>query len=149
LLLRRLQLPAKRLDSRYELGQRSGAWQKMLVNRGPEFVIDGYTPGTRTFDGLIFGYYEGGALVYAGRTRSGFTPASREKLSRLFRGLEDRGMPVRKSAEGALRPLGPSLTGEDESVTVGSTRAVAQFEFMEWTPDGHLRHVKYVELRVR
>jgi bifunctional non-homologous end joining protein LigD len=36
---------AKRLDSRYESGQRSGAWQKMRVNRAQEFVIGGYTPG--------------------------------------------------------------------------------------------------------
>jgi bifunctional non-homologous end joining protein LigD len=37
-------LVAKRLDSRYESGQRSGAWQKMRVNRASEFVIGGYTP---------------------------------------------------------------------------------------------------------
>ena len=38
-------LVAKRLDSRYEPGLRSGAWQKMRVNRGQEFVIGGYTIG--------------------------------------------------------------------------------------------------------
>ena len=37
-------LVAKRRDSRYEPGQRSGAWQKMRVNQGQEFVIAGYTP---------------------------------------------------------------------------------------------------------
>ena len=35
---------AERLDSRYEPGQRSGAWQKMRVSQGQEFVIGGYTP---------------------------------------------------------------------------------------------------------
>ena len=45
-------LVAKRLDSRYESGLRSGAWQKMRVNRGQEFVIGGYTVGTKTFDAL-------------------------------------------------------------------------------------------------
>src|SRR5207253_6727271 len=34
-------LVAKRRDSRYEPGQRSGAWQKMRVNQGQEFVIGG------------------------------------------------------------------------------------------------------------
>ena len=52
-------LVAKRRDSRYEPGLRSGAWQKMRVNRGQEFVIGGYTLGTKTFDALVFGYYEG------------------------------------------------------------------------------------------
>jgi bifunctional non-homologous end joining protein LigD len=35
-------LVAKRRDSRYEPGQHSGAWLKMRVNRGQEFVIGGY-----------------------------------------------------------------------------------------------------------
>ena len=36
---------AKRLDRRYEPGKRSGAWVKMRLNLGQEFVIGGYTPG--------------------------------------------------------------------------------------------------------
>ena len=46
-------LVAKRRDSRYEAGLRSGAWQKMRVNRGQEFVIGGYTrrrPDVRCVD---------------------------------------------------------------------------------------------------
>jgi ATP-dependent DNA ligase len=64
-------LVAKRIDSKYEPGQRSGAWQKMRVNRGQEFVIGGYTIGN-PFDALIFGYYDGDRLLYAARTRAGF-----------------------------------------------------------------------------
>ena len=56
-------LVAKRRDSRYEPGQRSGAWQKMRVNQGQEFVIGGYTPSARSFDALIFGC--GGAVIGA------------------------------------------------------------------------------------
>ena len=56
-------LVAKRLDSKYESGLRSDAWQKMRVNQGQEFVIDGYTHGTKTFDALVFGYYEGKNLI--------------------------------------------------------------------------------------
>jgi bifunctional non-homologous end joining protein LigD len=51
-------LVAKRKSSRYEPGQRSGAWQKMRVNQGQEFVIGGYTRAPRAFDALIFGYYQ-------------------------------------------------------------------------------------------
>jgi bifunctional non-homologous end joining protein LigD len=39
---------AKRLDSRYESGLRTGAWQKMRINRGQEFVVGGYTVGANT-----------------------------------------------------------------------------------------------------
>jgi hypothetical protein len=46
-------LVAKRRGSRYEPGQRSGAWQKMRVNQGQEFVIAGYTPSPKNFDSII------------------------------------------------------------------------------------------------
>jgi ATP-dependent DNA ligase len=81
-------LVAKRGGSRYEPGRRSGACQKMRINRGQEFVIGGYTIGGRTFDALIFGYHEGEKLIYAARTRNGFTPRLREGLVRRFRQLE-------------------------------------------------------------
>jgi bifunctional non-homologous end joining protein LigD len=79
---------AKRLDSAYEPGRRSAAWRKMRLNRGQQFVIGGYTLGGKTFDALVFGYYEGDRLVCVGRTRSGFTPALRAQLWLRFRGLE-------------------------------------------------------------
>jgi len=37
----------------------------MRVNRGQEFVIGACTVGTKAFDALIFGYYEGHRLIYA------------------------------------------------------------------------------------
>ena len=73
-------LVAKRRDSKYEPGQRSGAWQKMRVNQGKELVIAGYTPSPKNFDALVIGYYEGHRLMYAARARNGFTPASRTEL---------------------------------------------------------------------
>jgi bifunctional non-homologous end joining protein LigD len=49
-------LIAKKRSSRYEPGKRSGAWQKMRVNRSQDFVIAGYTVGGNPFDALVFGY---------------------------------------------------------------------------------------------
>jgi bifunctional non-homologous end joining protein LigD len=83
-------LVAKRRDSRYEAGMRSGAWQKMRVNRGQEFVIGGYTVGGATFDAMVFGYYDGENLMCAGRTRNGFTPQLRAELLRNSRGWKSR-----------------------------------------------------------
>jgi ATP-dependent DNA ligase len=42
-------LVAKQCDSRYEPGQRSGAWQKMRVNKSKEFVIGGLHTGAKDF----------------------------------------------------------------------------------------------------
>jgi bifunctional non-homologous end joining protein LigD len=48
---------AKRADSRYESGERSGAWVKFRVNKGQELVIGGYRGGKSYFDNLAVGYY--------------------------------------------------------------------------------------------
>jgi ATP-dependent DNA ligase len=53
---------AKKKDSLYESGKRSGAWVKYRVNRGQEFVIGGYVPGN-PLDSTIVGYYEGDKLM--------------------------------------------------------------------------------------
>jgi len=81
-------LVAKRRNSVYEPGLRTGAWMKMRVNRGQEFVIGGYTRGTKTFDALIFGHFEGEKLIYVARTRNGFKPVTRAQLFRKFKGLD-------------------------------------------------------------
>jgi bifunctional non-homologous end joining protein LigD len=83
---------AKRLDSIYEPGARSGAWRKMRINWSREFVIAGYMKGGRSFDALVFGYYDGDRLIYVARTRNGFTPAGRD---RLFNQLEIPTCPLR------------------------------------------------------
>ena len=141
-------LVAKRRNSRYEPGARSGAWMKMRINRGQEFVIGGYTIGTRTFDALIIGYYENGRLMYASRTRNGFTPALRQQLFKKFRSVEIADCPFVNLPEARSGRWGVGLTKEKmadcrwlKPVLVG------QFEFVEWTADNHLRHTKFVALR--
>jgi bifunctional non-homologous end joining protein LigD len=139
---------AKRLDSRYEPGQRSGAWRKMRLSRGQEFVIGGYTPGPRSFDALVFGYYDGDRLLCAGRTRNGFTPASRADLYRRFRSLEIPDCPFSNLPEPRGGRWGQGLTAEKmEECRWLEPVLVAQFEFLEWTPDAHLRHSRFVALR--
>ena len=141
-------LVAKRLDSRYEAGLRSGAWQKMRVNRGQEFVIGGYTVGTKTFDALILGYYEDDRLMYAARTRNGFTPAIREGLFKKFRGLEARDCRFANLPEAASGRWGAGLTAAKmKDCRWLEPVLVAQIEFLEWTGEHHLRHTRFVALR--
>jgi DNA ligase D-like protein (predicted ligase) len=141
-------LVAKRCTSVYEPGLRSGAWMKMRVNRGQEFVIGGYTRGTKTFDALVFGYYEGDRLMYAARTRNGFTPVTRAQLFRKFKGLEIDKCPFANLPEARSGRWGQGLTKAKMAECVWLTPVlVGQFEFLEWTGDNHLRHSKFVGLR--
>jgi bifunctional non-homologous end joining protein LigD len=141
-------LVAKRRTSVYEPGLRSGAWMKMRVNRGQEFVIGGYTRGPQTFDALVFGYYEGDRLIYVARTRNGFTPVIRAQLFKSFKALEIDDCPFANLPEARSGRWGQGLTAAKmadcqwlKPVLVG------QFEFLEWTADNHLRHSKFVGLR--
>ena len=141
-------LVAKRRDSRYEPGLRSGAWMKMRINRGQELVIGGYTLGTRTFDALIVGYYEGDRLIYAARTRNGFTPPMREQLFRKFRPLEIADCPFANLPETKSGRWGEGLTKSKMPVCRWlKPLLVGQFEFLEWTADNHLRHPRFIGLR--
>jgi ATP-dependent DNA ligase len=139
---------AKRRDSRYEPGLRSGAWQKMRINQGQEFVIGGYTIGGTTFDALVFGYYDGGKLIYAARTRNGFTPKLRAELLKKFKGLETTECPFANLPEKKAGRWGAGLTAAkmDECRWL-KPKLVAQFEFVEWTADAHLRHSRFIALR--
>jgi DNA ligase D-like protein (predicted ligase) len=141
-------LVAKRRASRYEPGQRSGAWQKMRINRGQEFVIGGYTVGTKTFDALIFGYYDGDRLLYAARTRNGFTPALRQQLFKRLRPLETSECPFANLPEAKSGRWGQGLTkAKMAECRWVNPILVGQFEFVEWTPDNHLRHSRFIALR--
>jgi len=141
-------LVAKRRNSVYEPGLRSGAWMKMRVNRGQEFVIGGYTRGTKTFDALVFGYFESDKLIYVARTRNGFTPATRGQLFRRFKGLEIDRCPFANLPEAKSGRWGQGLTkAKMAEVQWLKPQLVGQFEFLEWTVDNHLRHSKFVGLR--
>jgi bifunctional non-homologous end joining protein LigD len=141
-------LVAKRADSPYESGLRTGKWQKMRLNRGQEFVIGGYTVGGTTFDALVFGYYEGQKLIYVARTRNGFTPALRVELMKKLRPLQISECPFANLPEKKKGRWGQGLTAEKmKECRWAKPVLVGQFEFLEWTSENHLRHSRFVALR--
>jgi bifunctional non-homologous end joining protein LigD len=141
-------LVAKRRDSAYEPGRRSGAWQKMRLNKSEEFVLGGYTPSAKRFDAIIFGFWEGGKLIYAGRTRVGFTPASRAQLWRVMSALAAAECPFANLPEARGGRWGEGLTAEKMAECRWlRPLLVARVEFVEWTADRHLRHAKFVGMR--
>jgi len=111
-------------------------------------VIGGYTVGGRTFDAVLFGYYEGERLLYAARTRNGFTPAVREQLLAKFRALETFACPFANLPEARAGRWGDGLTAAKmKDCRWLRPELVGLFEFVEWTPDNHLRHSRFIALR--
>jgi bifunctional non-homologous end joining protein LigD len=129
---------AKRLDSVYEPGRRSGAWLKVKNRLRQEFVIGGWVDGEGRRQGvpgaLLVGYYEDGRLVYASKVGTGFTDATLAKLAQLMKPLERDTSPFDVG-----RPPGRPHFVEP--------RLVAEVEFSEWTRGRELRAPSFKGLR--
>jgi len=139
---------AKRRDSLYQPGHRTGAWLKHRISHGQEFVIGGYFPGPHGFDSIIVGCYLNKDLMYVARTRNGFVPASRRQLFSKLKHLVTPTCPFVNLPETKKSRFGEELNAEKMKKAVWlRPEAVAQIEFLEWTAGDRLRHSKFVGLR--
>jgi DNA ligase D-like protein (predicted ligase) len=138
---------AKRKDSVYEPGLRTGAWRKMRVNLGQQFVIGGYNLSAHNFDAMIIGYYEGKKLIYSARVRNGFTPETRVKLFKILKPYERDKCPFANLPELKAGRWGAGLTAAKmKDCRWLDPALIAQFEFLEWS-GSHLRHPHFVAMR--
>jgi bifunctional non-homologous end joining protein LigD len=130
-------LIAKRLGTPY-VSTRSRDWLKLKCTRAQELVIGGFTAprGSRTDLGaLLVGHFEGGRLRYAGKVGTGFSHETLKDLSGRLAPL------VRETS-----PFEPDK-GIPRAATWVEPELVAQIAFMEWTPDGRLRHPSFLGMR--
>ena len=139
---------AKRRNSSYRPGDRSGDWVKLRANRRRDLVIGGFVPSPNGFDSILLGYYEGRSLMYSARIRSGFVPASRRMVFSKLRGLAIEVCPFQNLPERSKGRWGDGLTAtEMEKCRWLKPDLVAAIEFLEWTLEDRLRHPKFVALR--
>ena len=140
-------LVAKRAQSKYEPGRRSGAWVKFKWSNEQEFVIGGFTPpkGSRShFGAILTGYYEGGKLLFASKVGAGFDTQTLRSLHERFK------MHIRPDCPFANLPekLPGGLTASVmKTCTWLEPELVCQVRFTEWTRDHHLRHPLFLGLR--
>jgi bifunctional non-homologous end joining protein LigD len=141
---------AKRLDSPYRPGRRSGEWIKVRNWRRQEFVIGGFMPGEGGRSGrvgsLLVGFYDSTPeearrlgrpplLVYAGGVGSGFT---NEEVERLTRTLAARSRETTPFDVGAPKRRGARFCEPE---------LVCEVQFSEWTHEGTVRQPSYKGLR--
>jgi bifunctional non-homologous end joining protein LigD len=140
---------AKRLDSHYQSGERTGAWIKIKNQFRQELVIGGWVEGEGRRRGkigaVLVGYYDippdqaakqkiKQRLVYAGKVGTGFSDRALTELSQQFKPLMQSSSPFSQPPPvKAAHYLKPEL--------------IAEFEFTEWTPHNTLRHPAYKGLR--
>ena len=141
-------LIAKRRDSVYEPGERSGAWQKLKLEASQEFVVGGYRPGFSAVDALLVGYYEGRRLRFAGKVKAGFVAHVRRDVFKRLQPLRVDRCPFADLPNTKSDRWGGGVTADEmhEMQWVAPT-LVVQIRFVEWTAEGRLRHAAFVGLR--
>lgn len=140
-------LIAKKRDSKYEPGIRSGAWVKFKWSNEQEFVVGGWTEpeGSRKFFGsILVGYYQGSKLLYAAKVGTGFDENKLRALSTKFSRLSVSDCPF--SNLPGRNGVGLSRAEMRRCHWV-EPRLVCQVRFTEWTKDGHLRQPVFLGLR--
>jgi bifunctional non-homologous end joining protein LigD len=139
---------AKRRDSVYRAGTRVDSWLKFKVDKAQEFVIGGYKPDAGSFQSVFAGYYEGKKLLFAGKVRQGFNPASRKRLLDAMRPLLTNNCPFDNLPSSRKSHFGEGITiDEMKELCWLKPKLVAQVSFTEWTNYGLLRHATFHGLR--
>jgi bifunctional non-homologous end joining protein LigD len=123
---------AKRRESTYTPGRRSGAWVKLKHHSAQEVVIGGWRPGQGGREGaigsLLLGIPDGGALRYVGKVGTGFT-------SRSLTEIASRLAPLERSEN----PFSDIPRPDAKDAHWVEPRLVGEVEFAEWTGPGRLR----------
>ena len=131
---------AKRRGSPYE-HRRSKHWLKMKCEASQEFVVGGFTDprGKRAGLGaLLVGYYEDGDFVFAGKIGTGFDTTLLLDLRRRLDDLEVPASPFTKAS--GLPRLNTHWVRPEIVVTAA---------FIEWTPNGKLRHPRLLGVQTQ
>ena len=129
---------AKRKDSVYQAGRRSGAWLKVKSVSSAEFVVGGYTKGQGArapLGALLVGYWQGKKLQYASHVGSGFDDRSLAQVRKRLEPLQRKTCPFAGKPE-----LNAPTTWVEPQV-------VAEVKFQGWTGDGALRAPVFLRLR--
>ncbi|MGZ4090684.1 MAG: DNA ligase D, partial [Bacteroidia bacterium] len=129
---------AKKADSLYTLGVRTGEWLKIKHHKTQEAVIAGFTEPTgsrKHFGALILGIWDNGTLKYIGHTGSGFNTKGLEDLGKLLRPLIISKSPFKEKVK------------TNTPATWVKPKLVCEIKFTEVTRDGMLRHPIFLGLR--
>lgn len=137
---------AKRSNSFYESGRRSGAWQKKRTNERAKFLIGGYIPSVSGFDALLIGEMREGRLYYLKKLRSGFAGNSKRDVLHAIAALKTTKCPFVNLPENSAESKHPLDAEAMEDCVWVKPRKSCEVEFVERTGSGKLRHAKFRKL---
>lgn len=130
---------SKRKDLPYRSG-RQGDWNKTKCVSADPFVVIGFvtskaTPGL--VGSLILGFYDAGALFYAGRVGTGFSRAEARAMAEGLAAIERKTPPLKQ----------PLTAQQSSGVRWVEPELVAQISYRDVTADSVLRHATFEHFR--
>lgn len=131
-------LVSKKKDSLY-YGRRTSDWVKSKCGLEQEFVIGGFMPAkdqAKAIGALLLGYYKNNKFTYAGKVGTGY---SRKLAKEIYHKL----IPLTITTSPFQEKVG---RGRRDYAFV-KPEILCEISFMEWTPDGHIRHASFKGLR--
>jgi len=135
----------KRADAAYVSG-RTQTWLKAKCKLRQEFVIGGFSDrsgAAKEVGKLYLGVYAEAELRYVGGVGTGWDSATAAELKKRLTAIEIKQSPFSTEAR-ASRRWGGGRAAEMRWV---KPTLVAEVEFSEWTPEGHVRHASFKGLR--
>ena len=129
---------AKRVDSRYEPGNRSRTWLKLKIEFRQEFVVGGYTEPRHSREhigALLLGYFDKDRFIYVGHTGGGFTRKGLEEMHDRLKHLERKTSPFEETPK------------TNEKAHWVKPEIVVEVKFNEWTAERRLRQPIFLGVR--
>ena len=129
---------AKKTQSLYHTGARTGDWLKIKCHKSQEVIITGFTQPTgsrKYFGALVLALPEGNKIRYVGHTGSGFTDNDLKEIYKILKPLIQKKSPF------------DDVVKTNAPVTWIKPILVAEIKFTEWTTDNKMRHPIFLRLR--
>ena len=129
---------AKKMDSIYSPGKRTGDWVKVKNHKTQEVIIGGYTAPEKSrkyFGALILAEKHDEELVYVGHTGTGFSDKMLKEMYEFMQPLVQGNSPFKEK----IKTNSPATWIKPE--------LVCEIKFTEITTDGKFRHPVFLRLR--
>jgi len=129
---------AKRVDTRYEPGNRSRNWLKLKIEFRQEFVVGGYTEPRNNREhigAILLGYFDHDRFIYVGHTGGGFTRQGLQEMYRRLKPLEIKTSPFAETPR------------TNEKAHWVKPEVVVEVKFNEWTAGRRLRQPIFLGVR--
>lgn len=129
---------AKKADSEYHTGARTGEWLKVKHHKSDEVIVVGYTEPTgarQYFGALVLAVKTKEGLKYAGHTGTGFDDKTLKQVYGQLQKIIRKDSPFKEKVKTNM------------PVTWVAPKYIAEIKFTEWTSDGKMRHPVFLRMR--